>query len=114
MRGLSTQSTFTVPGPGRFDLCSLPVALRLWIQSLATVLEAELLPSTPYRWLALFGTFLKSPAPKIGFDHTTPFPTTLGPLVISASRQVPGLFRIKPVPAPLAALAVAGAGSWSR
>jgi hypothetical protein len=147
---LSTFSSFTVPGQGTFELWWLPVAPRLKIQTMATILEADLQASNPYRWLALSGSFPVGPTPKIGFVYTTPwfnpetaagvlevpgsfvnlksplslagssifetnsFPTSAGTLVISSSSQVPGLFRIDPVPSPLPVLTMAGAFSWSR
>jgi hypothetical protein len=146
----ATLSSFTAPGVGTFDLWWLPVNPRVKIQTLASLLEADLLPSTPFRWLALSGTFPVGPTPKIGFVYTTPFfnpetaagvfgvpgsfvnlqtptsfagasifetnsyPSSAGPLVISSSAEVPGVFRIDPVPGPLPALALAGAFSWSR
>jgi hypothetical protein len=147
---LATLSTFTAPGVGTFNLWWLPVSPRVTIQTMASMLEADLLPASPYRWLALSGTFPVGPTPKIGFVYTTPFfnpetaagvfdvpgsfvnlqfpisvagssifethsfPSTAGPLVISSSAVVPGVFRIDPVPGPLPALALAGAFSWSR
>ncbi|MEB3333757.1 MAG: hypothetical protein VKP70_02100 [Cyanobacteriota bacterium] len=147
---LATFSSFTAPGLGTFDLWWLPVSPRVTIQTMASLLEADLLPQNPYRWLALSGTFPVGPTPKIGFVYTTPFfnpetaagvfgvpgsfvnlqspisfagssvfeahsfPSTAGALVISSSVEVPGVFRIDPVPGPLPALALAGAFSWSR
>ena len=146
---LSTLISFPGPG-GMFQLWSLPVSPRVRIETLASVLEADLQPSNPFRWLALSGSFPVGPTPKIGFVYTTPsfqpetaagviqvpgsfvnlqspasfagtsifetntFTTTAGPLVISASSPVAGVFRIDPVPTPLPVLAVAGALSWSR
>jgi hypothetical protein len=146
---LSTLSSFSA-GPGTFNLWWLPVSPRLTITTAATVLEADLQPATPFRWIALSGTFPVGFTPKIGFVYTTPsfdpetaagifgvpgsfvnlkstanftgssifeinsFPTSSGPLVISASSTVPGVFRIDPVPGPLPVLVVAGAMSWSR
>lgn len=87
--GLSTFSTFTVPSAGTFQLWSLPVAPRLTIQSLASVLEADLLPSANFRWLALSGTFPVGPTPKIGFVYTTPF---FNPETAAGVFAVPGSF----------------------
>lgn len=87
--GLSTLDTFAVPGQGTFHLWSLPVAPRLRIQTLATTLEAELLPATPYRWLALSGSFPVGPTPKIGFVYTTPW---FNPEKAAGVFEAPGSF----------------------
>lgn len=69
--GLS--SLTTIPsGAGTFLLWSLPVSPRLAIQIPGTLLEADLLPSNPYHWVALSGSFPVGPTPKIGFVYTTP------------------------------------------
>jgi hypothetical protein len=86
---LSTLSSFTVPGQGTFQLWWLPVAPRLKIQTLATVLEADLQAATPFRWLALSGSFPVGPTPKIGFVYTTPW---FNPETAAGVVQVPGSF----------------------
>jgi hypothetical protein len=50
--------------------------------------------------------------PSIFEAHT--YPTSAGSLVITTSSEVPGTFRIAPVPTPLPALALAAAFSCSR
>jgi len=87
--GLSSFSTFTVPNAGTFQLWSLPVAPRLKIQTLASVLEADLLPSANFRWLALSGAFPVGPTPKIGFVYTTP---SFNPETAAGVFGVPGSF----------------------
>lgn len=59
---------------------------------------------------------LKSPYSATGASifETFTYPTTAGPLLISASSTALGTFQIVPVPTPLPALAVAAAFSWSR
>jgi hypothetical protein len=68
---LSTFTSFTT-GPGTFNLWSLPVAPRVTIETATQLLEAALLPSSTFSWLALSGTFPVGPTPKIGFVYTTP------------------------------------------
>jgi hypothetical protein len=87
--GLSSFSSFNVPNAGTFQLWSLPVAPRLTIQTVASVLEADLLPSANFRWLALSGAFPVGPTPKIGFVYTTPF---FNPETAAGVFAVPGSF----------------------
>ena len=152
---LAVRQTFTVP-MGTFDLWSLPVSPRVRIQTMANVLEANLLPQGIFGWRVLSGTFPVGPTPKIGFVFTTSMlqPETAaglinvpgsfvdlqspvsfsgdsifqansppfsffpieggGELKITTSTFAPGTFRISQTPAPLPALAVVGAFSWSR
>ena len=86
---LSTLSSFTVPGQGTFQLWWLPVAPRLKIQTMATMLEADLQPANPFRWLALSGSFPVGPTPKIGFVYTTPW---FNPETAAGVVEVPGSF----------------------
>ncbi|MEB3335614.1 MAG: hypothetical protein VKP70_11595 [Cyanobacteriota bacterium] len=86
---LATLSTFTVPGQGAFALWSLPVSPKVRIETVANVLEADLLPSGTFRWLALSGTFPVGPSPKIGFVYTTP---TFQPETAAGVVNVPGSF----------------------
>jgi hypothetical protein len=64
-------STTLPSGMGPFNFRWLPVSPRLKIETVAGMLEADLLPSGPFRWLALSGTFPVGPTPKIGFVYTT-------------------------------------------
>ncbi|MFN6339260.1 MAG: hypothetical protein ACK41W_11140 [Cyanobacteriota bacterium] len=75
-------------------------------------------PETAAGLYGVPGTYvnLKSPFQALGpaiFENNT-YPTTAGPLVITASAKAPGTFRIDAVPGPLPVLAAAGALSWSR
>ena len=77
-------------GPqGSFNLYSLPLAPRVTIETLAMVLEADLLPSANFRWLALSGTFPVGLTPKIGFVYTTP---SFNPETAAGVVGVPGSF----------------------
>jgi hypothetical protein len=70
----SLASLTTIPTMmGTFNLWSLPVSPRLKIESMATVLEADLIPKLNFNWLALSGSFPVGPTPKIGFVFTNPF-----------------------------------------
>jgi hypothetical protein len=70
---LAQNNVFSVPPlPGQFDLWSLPVSPKLRIQTMATLLEADLLPMDMRRWLVLSGKFPVGSTPKIGFVFTTP------------------------------------------
>jgi hypothetical protein len=146
---LAQTTTFTM-GPGTFNLRWLPVMPRLKIETMASVLEADLLTGGNFRWLALSGLFPVPPSPKIGFVYTTPmfqpetaagvygvtgsfvslqspisftgpsvfeantYPSSAGDLVITASPEVQGTFRVEHTPGPLPAMAAVGAFSWSR
>ncbi|MFN9244172.1 MAG: hypothetical protein ACK6DG_09380 [Cyanobacteriota bacterium] len=71
---LAQNNIFSVPTlPGKFDLWSLPVSPKLKILTMASLLEADLLPTSMRRWLVLSGKFPVGPTPKIGFVFTTPF-----------------------------------------
>lgn len=84
------RSMFTVPMVGPFDLWWLPVNPKVRIQSMATVLEADLLPSSTLQWLVLSGTFPKGPTPKLGFVFTsTP---SFSPETAAGIFGVPGSF----------------------
>jgi hypothetical protein len=74
----STNTILTVPGVGAFDLWWLSANPRLTIETAAGPLEADLLPSAPFRWIVLSGLFPVGPSPKLGFVYTTPsfFPET--------------------------------------
>ena len=85
----SQLTSFTVPNTGTFNLWWLTVTPRVRIQTLASVLEADLLPSSNFRWLALSGTFPVGPTPKIGFVYTTPF---FNPETAAGVFEVPGSF----------------------
>jgi hypothetical protein len=76
--GLSTNTVFTVPSLGSFDLWWLQANPRLTIETPGQSLEADLLPSSPFAWRILSGLFPVGPSPKIGFVFTTPsfFPET--------------------------------------
>lgn len=65
------KTTVFTMGPGTFNLQWLPVMPRLKIETMASVLEADLLPGGNFRWLALSGLFPVPPSPKIGFVYTT-------------------------------------------
>ncbi len=70
---LAQNNVFSVPPlPGKFDLWSLPVSPKLRIHTMASLLEADLLPMDMRRWLVLSGKFPVGPTPKIGFVFTTP------------------------------------------
>ena len=79
-------------------------------------------PETAAGVVRVEGSFvdLRSPVAFSGpslFETTAllgPFPSSAGPLTITASSPALGVFRIEPVPAPLPVLSVAGAFSWSR
>lgn len=154
---LATNHMVPLPmGMGTINLWSLSVSPKVRIQTMAMVLEADLLPQGNFGWRALSGTFPVGPTPKIGFVYTTPMfqPETAaglinvpgsfvdlqspisfsglaifeanrapitsfpiaggGELKITSSTPAPGTFRISQTPAPLPALAVVGAFSWSR
>lgn len=86
---LATLTTFTVPGQGPFALWSLPVSPKVRIATVASVLEANLLPFDTFRWLALSGSFPVGPSPKIGFVYTTP---SFSPETAAGVVNVPGSF----------------------
>jgi hypothetical protein len=68
---LSAFASFTAQ-PGPFNLWSLPVAPRVTIETGTQLLEAALLSSGTFSWLALSGTFPVQPTTKIGVVYTTP------------------------------------------
>jgi hypothetical protein len=98
---LSSLTTIPADPFASFNLWSLPVSPRLKIETTAAGV------------FGVPGSFvnLRSPysvaGPSIFEAHA--YPTSVGSLVIPTSSEVPGTFRIAPVPTPLPALALAAA-----
>jgi len=69
---LATDDLVSLPlGMGTINIWSLPISPKVRIQTMAMVLEADLLPQGNFRWLAGSATFPVGTTPKIGFVYTT-------------------------------------------
>ncbi|MFM7265269.1 MAG: hypothetical protein ACKOZW_06720 [Cyanobium sp.] len=106
---LATNTVFTVPGLGSFDLWWLTASPRLTVQSGSTALTADLLPADPFRWIVLSGLFPVGPSPKLGFVFTTPsfFPETAAGIF-----GVPGSFTDLGDPLQLAGPSIFETGTY--
>lgn len=106
---LATNTVFSVPGLGSFDLWWLTASPRLTVDTGASSLVADLLPSDPFRWIVLSGLFPVGPSPKLGFVYTTP---SFSPETAAGIFGVPGSYTDLSEPLQLLGPSIFEAGTY--
>jgi hypothetical protein len=106
---LSTQTVFTVPPLGTFDLWWLEANPRVTIETPAQTLTADLLPDSSFAWRILSGLFPVGPSEKIGFVYTTP---SFSPETAAGLFGVSGSFTDLRQPLNLVGASIFEAGSY--
>ncbi|MEB3170744.1 MAG: hypothetical protein VKK43_05165 [Synechococcaceae cyanobacterium] len=86
---LATNTVFTIPGLGSFDLWWLTANPRLTVHTATGPVITTLQNADPFRWIVLSGLFPVGPSPKLGFVYTTP---SFAPETAAGIFGVPGSY----------------------